>query len=246
MLLRARELGCDYIVTGHYAIIEFNEGTGRYELKRAKDKSKDQSYVLYSLTQDQLAHTLFPLGSLTKPQVREIAEKNGFVNAKKKDSQDICFVPDGDYAGFIERYTGKRFPAGDFCDLEGNVLGRHSGIIKYTIGQRKGLGVALGKPAYVCAKSVEENKVFLGDNEDLFSTELDAFDFNWIALPGINEPMKVQAKIRYNQEAQPATLIKTGADTVHIIFDQPQRAVAKGQAAVIYDGDVVIGGGTIL
>ena len=245
MLRRAKELGCDYIVTGHYAVIEYNDKTCRYELKCAADKTKDQTYFLYSLTQEQLAHTMFPLGTLEKSEVREIAEKNGFVNARKKDSQDICFIPDGDYAGFIERYTGKTFPEGDFCDTDGNFLAKHKGIIHYTIGQRKGLGVAFGKPVYVCDKCVETNRVILGDNEDLFSSELDVTDFNWISVPGASEPIRCYAKIRYNQKAQPATVIQTSENTVHIVFDEPQRAIAKGQAAVLYDGDTVIGGGTI-
>ncbi len=245
LLKRAEVLGCDTIATGHYVRINYNEQSGRYELLKALDETKDQSYVLYVMTQEQLAHTVFPLGNLRKTQVREIAEKNGFVNARKKDSQDICFVPDGDYARFIERYTGKTFPHGNFCDRSGKVLARHSGIIKYTIGQRKGLGVAFGKPMYVCDKCIENNTVILGENEDLMKSEVCASDFNWISIDGAGEPIRVEAKIRYNQSAQPAVLYKTGENSVKVVFDKPQRAPARGQALVCYDGDRVIGGGTI-
>ena len=245
LLKRAEVLGCGTIATGHYVRINYNEQSGRYELLKALDETKDQSYVLYVMTQEQLAHTVFPLGNLRKTQVREIAEKNGFVNARKKDSQDICFVPDGDYARFIERYTGKTFPHGNFCDRSGKVLARHSGIIKYTIGQRKGLGVAFGKPMYVCDKCIENNTVILGENEDLMKSEVCASDFNWISIAGANEPIRVEAKIRYNQSAQPAVLYQAGENSVKVVFDKPQRAPARGQALVCYDEDRVIGGGTI-
>ena len=246
LLSRAKVLGCDKIATGHYVRINYNEETGRYELLKAVDETKDQSYVLYSMTQEQLSHTVFPLGELRKTEVRKIAEENGFVNARKKDSQDICFVPDGDYASFIERYSGKKFPCGDFCDKNGNVLARHSGIIKYTIGQRKGLGVAFGKPMYVCDKCIENNTVILGENDDLFKDEVLAKDFNWVSITSAKEPVKVQAKIRYNQSAQNATLYQIGENDVRVVFDKPQRAPAKGQALVCYDGDKVLGGGTII
>ncbi len=244
LLRRAEVLGYDYVVTGHYAqIVEEN---GRYLLKKGFDHTKDQSYVLYSLTQKQLKHTLLPLGGMSKAQVREIAEENGFVNAHKRDSQDICFVPDGDYAGFIERYSGKTYPNGDFVDLEGNVLGEHKGIIRYTRGQRKGLGLALPQPMYVCRTDLEENKVILGLNDDLFSKELDADDINLIAYDKLDAPIRVEAKVRYSQSAQPATVWQTADDRLHIEFDEPQRAITKGQAVVMYDGDVVVGGGRIL
>lgn len=241
---RAMELECDLIVTGHYARIE--ERDGRYFLKKAVDDRKDQSYVLYSLTQEQLAHTRFPLGELEKTETRQIAEREGFINAAKRDSQDICFVPDGDYARVISEYTGKTYPPGQFVDLHGNVLGEHKGIIHYTIGQRKGLGLALPEPLYVMEKCLETNRVVLGRNEDLFTKELDAVDMNWIAYDVLPERIRVKAKIRYKQTEQWATAIPTGEKNMHLIFDEPQRAVTKGQAVVLYDGDVVVGGGTIV
>ena len=244
MLDYALEIGMDYIATGHYARVEKNQN-GRYVLLKSKDLSKDQTYVLYSLTQKQLSHVLFPLGELSKGEVREIAEKNGFVNAHKHDSQDICFVPDGDYAAFIERYTGESFPKGNFVDLNGNVLGEHNGIIRYTIGQRKGLGIALGKPAFVCAKNVGENSVTLGENSDLFSSVLTAHDVNLITCDRIDEPMRVLAKVRYNQKEQPATVVSIGEGRIRVEFDESQRAISKGQSVVLYDGDAVVGGGII-
>ncbi len=240
---RMKELGYDYVVTGHYAKIE--KSGDRYLLKKGADETKDQSYVLYSLTQEQLAHTLFPLGEYTKMQIREIAEENGFVNAKKHDSQDICFVPDGDYAGFIERYSKKTYPDGDFVDMSGKVLGRHKGIIRYTIGQRKGLGLSLPAPMYVMKKDTERNEVVLCADSELFSKTLDAVDFNWIAFENPPESFRAKAKIRYSHKEEDAQITVTGDGTVHIEFDTPQRAIAKGQAVVLYDGDIVIGGGTI-
>ena len=240
---RALEIECDYIVTGHYARIE--KCGDRYLLKKAKDHTKDQSYVLYSLTQEQLAHTKFPLGEYEKSEVREIAERNGFVNARKHDSQDICFVPDGDYAKIIELHTKKSYPVGKFVDKSGNVLGEHNGIIRYTIGQRKGLGLALPEPLYVCEKKMDTNEVVLGRNEDLFSREFDVSDINWIAFDAPPEKFRASAKIRYRQKEQPAEIIKDGENKVHVVFDEPQRAITSGQAAVFYDSDIVIGGGTI-
>lgn len=241
---KVKELGFDYIVTGHYARIEFDGK--RYILKKALDESKDQSYVLYSLSQEQLEHTLFPLGGLTKEQARKIAEENDFTNADKHDSQDICFVPDGDYASFIERHTGKSYPCGDFIDKQGKILGEHKGIIRYTIGQRKGLGLALPAPMYVCEKDIENNKVVLCSNDELFSSELYATDLNWIAFDTPPESFKANARIRYNQKEQPATVIVIDDNKIKIVFDAPQRAISKGQAVVLYDGDTVIGGGTII
>ena len=242
---RAKELSCDCIVTGHYARIEFDESSGRYLLKKAFTEDKDQSYVLYSMTQEQLRATRFPLGRLEKPEVRKIAQEEGFVNARKHDSQDICFVLNGSYADFIENYTGKTFPAGDFLDLDGNVLGRHKGIIRYTIGQRKGLGLSVPEPVYVCRLDMTRNAVVLGKNEDLFSRSLTATDINLISVPEIKEPMRVKAKVRYRQKEQWATVTQTDPDSLHVEFDEPQRAITKGQAVVLYDGDVVVGGGTI-
>lgn len=241
---RAQQLGFDYIVTGHYArIVQEN---GRYLLKKGLDASKDQSYVLYSMTQEQLASTLFPLGEFKKSEIRRLAEERGFVNADKPDSQDICFVPDGDYARIIELQTGKTYPAGDFVDMEGNVLGKHKGLIRYTIGQRKGLGLSLKEPMYVCRKCMENNTVILGRNEDLFTKELDGQDMNWIAWDEPPKSFRAKARIRYKQEEQWATIeTDTKQNRIHVIFDEPQRAVTKGQSVVLYDGDTVLGGGTI-
>lgn len=240
---RAKTLGCDYIVTGHYARIE--EQAGKFVLKKALDETKDQSYVLYSMTQDQLVHTMFPLGSMQKTEVRAIAEESGFVNADKPDSQDICFVPNGDYASVIELQTGKESAEGNFVDKQGNDLGRHKGVIHYTIGQRKGLGVSSTEPLYVCGICPQDGNVILGSNDDLFSREADVSDFNWISGEVPGSEFRCKAKIRYRQPEQWVTVIPTGADTVHIVFDEPQRAITPGQAAVFYDGDTVLGGGTI-
>ena len=240
---RAKILDCDCVVTGHYARIE--ERDGRYVLKKAIDATKDQSYVLYAMTQDQLAHTRFPLGDLCKTHVRALAEQNGFVNADKPDSQDICFVPNGDYAHIIELQTGCKAAAGNFVDRCGNVLGTHRGVIHYTIGQRKGLGIAAGEPLYVCRICPQSNTVVLGRNEDLFSTEADAADFNWISGESPKQAIRCKVKIRYRQAEQWATVTPCGEHDVHISFDDPQRAVTPGQAAVLYDGDIVLGGGTI-
>lgn len=243
LLQRAAELERDYVVTGHYAQIEkYND---RYVLKKGVDNTKDQTYVLYSLSQEQLAHTLLPLGGMKKTEVREIAEAQGFINARKRDSQDICFVPDGKYAEFIEQYTGKTYPDGDFVDLDGNVLGTHKGVIRYTRGQRKGLGLALPKPMYVCRTDLDKNLVILGDNADLFSSSLDASDINLMAAERIDSPIRVQAKVRYSQSAAPATVWQTGEDSIHVEFDEPQRAITRGQAVVLYDDDIVVGGGRI-
>ena len=239
----AKANGYEYVATGHYAQVE--KENGRYILKKGKDASKDQSYVLYSLTQEQLKHTLFPLGGLSKSEVREIAEENGFVNAKKKDSQDICFVPGGDYAGFIENYLGRTYQAGSFVDFEGNILGTHQGLIRYTIGQRKGLGLSLPKPMYVCALSPETNCVILGDNSDLFSRTLIAEDINLITTDKLTSSIRAEVKVRYSQKAQKATVHQTDNTHLFIEFDEPQRAITSGQAVVLYDGDTVIGGGTI-
>ncbi len=241
---RAEELGCDYVVTGHYAQTELRDG--RWLLKKAADESKDQSYVLYNLNQNQLAHIMLPLGGMNKTETRRIAGEQGFVNARKLDSQDICFVPDGDYAKVIALNTGKTYPHGRFVDRDGNTLGEHCGIIRYTVGQRKGLGLALPEPLYVCEKNLADNTVVLCKNDELFSRELDAGDFNWIACDAPPEALRVKAKIRYRQREQWATVYATGQNTAHIVFDEPQRAITPGQAVVLYDGDVVVGGGTIV
>ena len=235
---------CDKIATGHYANIE-KDTNGRYLLSAASDDSKDQTYVLWSLSQDQLARTIFPLGGLRKSEIREIALTQGFCNANRRDSQDICFIPDGDYAAFIERYTKKAFPTGDFIDRDGRVLGTHNGALRYTIGQRKGLGIALGHPSYVISKSMIKNTVTLGLNEDLFAKELTAHSLNLIATDRLDAPLRVEAKIRYSAAPAPATVEQTSPDTVSLRFDTPQRAITSGQSVVFYDGDTVIGGGII-
>ncbi len=240
---KARALGCDKIVTGHYARIE--KIGGSFHLFRAKDINKDQSYVLYSLTQEILGSVLFPLGSLSKNETRKIAESQGFCVSDKPESQDICFIPDGDYAAFICRKTGKEYPEGDFVDVHGNVLGRHKGIINYTVGQRKGLGIALGAPAYVKSIDIKNNTVVLCKNEELFTDTLDAYDFNWISGDAPKESVSCLAMVRYRGALKPATVIPTGDKTVHIEFAEPQRAVTPGQAVVLYLGDEVLGGGKI-
>ena len=242
---RAYELEQDYIVTGHYARIRFDGGSGRWLLTKGADPKKDQSYVLYSLTQEQLARVKFPVGGLTKSETRAIAEEQGLITAGKSESQDICFVPDGDYAAFISRYTGREYPAGDFVYKDGTVLGRHKGIIRYTIGQRKGLGLALPRPMYVMEKNIEANQVVLGESEDLFTTVFEAEAFNWIACAPPKGDIRADAKIRYSQKENPARIIPLSEDRVRIVFDEPQRAITRGQAVVLYDGDVVVGGGTI-
>lgn len=243
LLQRAKELSCDCVVTGHYARIE--EQDGKFLLKKAKDPAKDQSYVLYSLTQDQLAHIRFPLGEYTKEEARAIAQKCGFVNARKKDSQDICFVPDGDYASFIERNTGE-VRTGDFLLSGGEKVGEHKGIVHYTIGQRKHLGIALGKPIFVTKVDAENNIVYLGDEEELFTAEALAKDFNWIAGEAPKEPVRCTAKTRYRQKEVGAVAYPCEGGDVRIVFDTPVRAVTPGQAAVLYDADVVLGGGEIV
>lgn len=243
LLQRAKELGCGTVVTGHYARIE-RQG-GRYVLKKALDESKDQSYVLYSLTQEQLAHVQFPLGVLTKVEVREMAEKLGLVTAHKPDSQDICFVPDRDYGAFLERYTGKRYPRGDFLDLEGKVIGQHRGAVRYTVGQRRGLGLALGERVYICGKDMKKNTVTVGPESALYGRELWVANVNWISIGHPTAPLRVKAKIRYCQAGQPATVYPEDAGQVRVVFDSLQRAIASGQAVVFYDGDIVLGGGVI-
>ena len=241
----ARELGCEYVVTGHYARIKKDQTTGRYLLYKAPDTAKDQSYFLYSLTQDQLSHIRFPLGELTKDQVRSIAQEQGFVNARKRDSQDICFIPDGDYYAFLRRHTGKEYPEGDYLDLSGNVVGRHNGAAAYTLGQRKGLGLAMGAPVYVCAKDMEANTVTVGPNEALFHTTLLAKDWFFFPFDEPERPLRVKAKTRSRMIEQPATVYPEGNGICRVVFDEPQRAITPGQAVVLYDGDLVVGGGTI-
>lgn len=242
---RAKELGRDLLVTGHYARVE-QDSSGRWVLKKGLDESKDQSYVLYCLTPDQLAHTRFPLGSYHKTEVRQIAEDQGFINARKRDSQDICFVPDGRYAEFIDRYTMTPDRGGNFVDADGKILGRHKGFCRYTIGQRKKLGISLSEPLSVCQKNPSDGSILLTPEEDLYKDRLTADDFNWSALDTPTFPIRCKAKIRYKAAEADATVCGyTDDGAVEIRFDCPQRAITPGQAVVLYDGDLVLGGGTI-
>ena len=243
MLEIAKENGCEKIATGHYARISYENG--RYLLKKAKDEAKDQSYVLYMLTQEQLSSVLFPLGDFTKAEIRAKAEELKLINANRPDSQDICFVPDGDYASFIEENFDFKSQKGNYVDINGKVLGEHNGVIRYTLGQRKGLGIALGKPQFVIDKNAEINQVVLGDEEHLFKTRVEVNDVNFIPFDSLKKPMQVEAKLRYRHKASPAVISQEG-DKIIIEFDEPQRAASPGQAAVFYDDDIVIGGGTII
>ena len=245
LLDRALDMGYQYVVTGHYAQIRRDEATGRYLLYKAADRAKDQTYFLAGLSQHQLTHTCFPLGELTKEAVRGLAQDNGLLTAGKKDSQDICFVPDGDYVAFMERYAGKAYPAGDFLNLSGRVVGRHRGAVAYTIGQRKGLGLAMGAPVYVCGKDIERNTVTVGPNEALFSKALRGCDWQWYPFPALTSPMAVTAKTRHSQTEQPAMVYPEENGFARVVFDAPQRAMTPGQAVVLYNGDMVIGSGTI-
>lgn len=241
----ALAMGYDSIVTGHYAGIRRDASTGRFLLCKAADEAKDQSYFLSCLNQHQLSHTHFPLGALTKEETRAIAETQGFVNARKRDSQDICFVPDGDYVAFMKRYTGKEYPAGDYLDLQGKVVGKHCGAVCYTLGQRKGLGIALGAPVYVCSKDMAANTVTVGPEAALFATTLLADNWSWFPFEELTEPIRVMAKARYRHIPQPATVYPEENGTAKVVFDTPQRAMTPGQTVALYDGDIVVGGGII-
>ncbi len=241
----ARSRGLEYIATGHYARIEYSSKLGRYQLKKALSTEKDQSYMLCNLTQDQLSRIIFPLGETDKSAVRSLAGELGFYVAQKKDSQDICFIPDGDYAVFMERYTGKKYPCGKFLDAEGNEVGEHNGAVRYTIGQRKGLGLAMGEPVYVCRKCMENNTVTVGKEELLFKKTLIAKDFNWVSIECPEGEIRAKAKARYRQSEAWATVIPMEGGRVRITFDEPQRAMTTGQTAVLYDGDILLGGGVI-
>ena len=240
---RALELDCQYVVTGHYA--RLSRENGRTLLYTAPDKAKDQSYFLAGLSQHQLSHALFPLGDMTKEQVRDIAQAQGFLNARKKDSQDICFVPDGDYKAFMEQYTGKTYLKGNFLDMKGNIVGCHNGTVGYTLGQRKGLGLAMGSPVYVCAKDMTSNTVTVGSEELLFSHMLFAENSNFIPFDSLPSPLRVTAKARSRHNPQPATVYPEGDGKIRVEFDEPQRAITPGQAVVLYDGDLVLGSATI-
>ena len=245
LLDRALELGCSHIVTGHYARVRRDEATGRWLLLKAADNAKDQSYFLSTLIQDQLSHIFFPLGELTKEQARSLAVQQQFINARKRDSQDICFIPDGDYSAFLERFTGKQYPKGDFLDLNGNIVGQHRGAVCYTLGQRKGLGLAMGQPVYVCDKDMRANTVTVGPNESLFHKTLLASDWSWFPFEKLAQPLRCMAKARSRMIEQPATAYPEEDGTVRVVFDEPQRALTPGQTVVLYDGEKVIGGGCI-
>lgn len=245
LLERAMLLGNDYIATGHYAKIEYDEAQERYLLKKARDASKDQTYVLYAMTQDELARTIFPLGDMLKSEVRKKAEKKGLINAEKPDSQDICFVKDGNYAGFLTEAMGIKSEPGDFIDKDGRTLGKHKGIIHYTFGQRRGLNLSMGQRKYVTRIDAENNTVTLGEPEELFSSILTAKDVNLISLAVLERPTSVTAKIRYKQEETPAIISPLDNGDILVEFEKPQRAITPGQAVVFYNNDIVVGGGTI-
>lgn len=245
LLQRSLSIGADYIATGHYARI-VKLPNGRYTLRRSATLAKDQTYVLYNLTQEQLQRTLMPVGEYSKEEIRKIAEDIQLQVANKPDSQDICFVPDGDYAGFIEKTAGKQLQKGNFVTVDGTVLGEHKGIIHYTVGQRKGLGLALGYPAFVLEIRPETNEVVIGTHEESMAKSLRAGNLNFMSIEDLTEPMRVFTKIRYNHRGVWATIEKTGEDEILCTFEEPQRAVTPGQAVVFYDGEYVLGGGTIL
>lgn len=244
LLRRALELDFDYVATGHYARI-LQDSAGRWQLFRAPS-GKDQSYVLYSLTQFQLEHTLLPLGSYTKPEIRALAEEAGLSVAKKPDSQEICFVEDGDYGAFLEKYTGKKPPAGRFVDASGAVLGEHKGIPYYTIGQRKGLGISFGQPMYVTRIDAEKDEIVLGPEGSQYRDSLIAGDLNWIAFDSLSDVLEAQAKVRYQAQPASAEVVPLDGGRAAVRFLEPQRSVTPGQAVVFYQGEAVLGGGTIL
>lgn len=244
LLKRALELGCDYIATGHYARVVKLEN-GRFALKKSASIRKDQTYALYNLTQEQLSRTLMPVGEYDKEEIRKIAERIGLFIADKPDSQEICFVPDNDYAGYIERESGKSFDKGNFVDLDGRILGTHKGIIHYTIGQRKGLGLSVGKPVFVVDIRPDTNEVVIGTNEDTFHQELIADRVNLMSISSVEEDMSLNAKIRYSHQGAPCRIKMLDDNTLRCCFEEPVRAITPGQAVVFYDGDVVAGGAVI-
>ena len=246
LLDRSLAIGADYIATGHYARVE-QLPNGRYAIKNSVTAEKDQTYALYNLTQAQLSRTLMPVGDYHKDEIRQIAEEIGLMVAHKKDSMEICFIPDDDYAGFIDKECGKLVPPpGNFVSTDGKILGRHKGITHYTVGQRKGLGIALGYPVFVTEIRPETNEVVLGSNEDVFTTELYADHVNFMSLPDIDGEMELKAKIRYSHSGSMCKVTRTGEDQIHCVFEEPVRAVTPGQAVVLYDGDYVAGGGIII
>lgn len=245
LLNKAISMGIDYVATGHYAIIEYDETRKRYLLKKSVTHSKDQTYALYNLTQEQLSRVLMPIGEFSKDVVRQKASELGLYVASKPDSQEICFVDDNNYGRFIEENTDKKIVPGNFVDTKGNVLGKHKGLIYYTVGQRKGLGIALGKPMYVVGLDVKNNNVILGEDKEVFGQELIAYDLNFISIDTLEEPMRVKAKIRYSAKEAEALIIPIEKGKVKVVFDTPQRAITPGQSVVFYDDDLVVGGGII-
>ena len=245
LLKRSLDIGADYIATGHYARISQLDN-GRYAIKNSVTAKKDQTYALYNLTQSQLAHTLMPVGDYTKDEIRKIAADNYLMVANKPDSMEICFVPDNDYAGYIERTTDYKSVPGNFVDVDGNVIGKHNGIIHYTVGQRKGLGLAMGHPVFVVAVRPDTNEVVIGENKDVFTDTLYAGNLNFMAIEALKEPMRARGKIRYSHEGADCTIRMIDDNTLECKFDKPQRAVTPGQALVLYDGEYVLGGGTII
>lgn len=245
LLEYADKLGVYCVATGHYAIIEYSDEKNKYLLKKAKDETKDQSYFLCLLSQDELSRIKFPLGFLTKKEIRSIAEKEGFTNAKKPDSQDVCFIPDGDFYNFIKKYRNTDSNNGSIIDMNGNVLGEHKGAIAYTLGQRKGLGLAMGEPVYVTDKDISKNTVTVGKEEDLYKNTVYVKNVNWIAIDECKDEMEASVKLRYSKKEDEAIIIPLAKNRVKLEFKKPQRAPAPGQAAVFYDKDIVIGGGII-
>lgn len=245
LLQRSLEIGADYIATGHYARV-VKLPNGRYTIKKSATEAKDQTYALYNLTQDQLSHTLMPVGEYSKEEIRQIAEDIGLLVANKPDSQDICFIPDNDYTKFIHDNTNVEIPAGNFVDLEGNILGTHKGITNYTVGQRKGLNLAMGKPVFVVEIRPETNEVVIGENQDVFATRLYADKLNFMGISDLEGEMVVDAKIRYSHRGAKAAISKVDDDILECVFEEPQRAITPGQAVVFYKDDYVIGGGSII
>ncbi|HIS29955.1 MAG TPA: tRNA 2-thiouridine(34) synthase MnmA [Candidatus Limivivens intestinipullorum] len=244
LLARSLQIGADYIATGHYARVARLEN-GRYTLRCSAADGKDQTYALYNLTQEQLARTLMPVGLYPKAEIRRMALEAGLPVANKPDSQEICFVPDGDYAGFIERSMGKQLPTGNFVTAKGEILGKHKGIVHYTIGQRKGLGLSMGHPVFVSGIRPESNEVVIGESEDLFKTVLYAHKLNLMSRERLEGPLRVMAKIRYNHRGAPCTVEPLEEDRIRCVFDTPQRAITPGQAVVLYEGEYVLGGAVI-
>jgi len=248
----AVSLGCEKVATGHYARVEFDPSTNRHKLFRGQNHQKDQSYFLWELTQEQLSRAMFPLGEMSKPEARDAARNHGLAVAEKKESQEICFVPDGDYAGFIDRYleaegaTARLPGSGDIVDTSGRTIGQHGGIQRYTIGQRRGIGIADERPLYVISLDADKNRVVVGSQEELLGVEFTAAGVNWIALDNPTEPVRAEVRVRYRHAAAPATITPLPNGRVRVVFDEPQRAITPGQATVFYRGDEVVGGGWIV